>query len=426
MAERFYLGIYVISLLVIGIATMITGETYGEARDVHIDPAGILVLLLVYLSMYWLAWHFYKKTYDRMPAIKGFPRLEINKRRIHAFYFCCLAIRLFGLLNFHFGRVGGNVTTSFSFLFNLIKFNEFFPIYYVAARDKKRKLYWANIALYAVVRTVEGWSGWILTVAILELYFRIKETGWIRRFFKRVGPLAVSAAAIIGGGMAYYFMYPLKMWIRNGGNFAWYRLSLWGSLRALVERFCNFAVFTSAWQNADGIAQLYHAQGIPLSEFKTTFLSIVPSFLMRDKEIRPLGNLVKQVMWPDLGMGTGTGFGFLMYWYTLLRCSLPDFLICAVFFTAGLILSFSIIKAFDNEEHDMRIAYFLFLIGIVNASSMSATIGYGYVAALYLIVIMIAFGVIKVRVRRYDMPEGMREGRGSVRCREGLKIGQGA
>lgn len=399
MIEIFYLSIYVFSLLIIGFATIITGGTYGEAIDVNINNIGISILLLVYLSTYIFFYCFYKKTQNNMLRIKKFPIFVINRRLIHGFYFICLLISFIGTYNYGVGKLEAEVTTNLGFLFNLIKFNEFFPIYYVAAREKNKNLYWINILFFCILRTTQGWTSWIMQIAVLELFFRCKEKGWIRRIFKLFKSKILAALGILCGTGLYYYVSPLKNVIREGGNLSHYKISLFETFMALVERFCNFAVYTSAWQNANKISSMYKLQNIFISEFKTLFIPLVPSFIMRNKDIRSLGNIVQWAMWPGMTNGTSTGYGFLMYWYTLLRCSIADFIVCASVSLILFILTCSILNGFDNEEHDIKIVYFIFLVSIANGSSIVSIFSYGYIGSLYLILVMILFGVIKIKIK---------------------------
>lgn len=378
---------------------MITGETYGEAINVTISTLGIFILLVIYLLTYVMIYQFYKKTKYNMPRIKYFPVFKINRKRMHVFIFICLFICTLGTVCFDIGKVNGTVTITYSVLFNLIKVNEFFPIYYIIARDEKKKIYWINIVLYCVMKTLQGWSGWIFIVAILELFLRLKkDRGWLKRIFSIFRTKLMAGIGIVAGALLYYYASPFKNSVRYGMNVKYFRLTLWESFTVLIERFCNFGVYTSAWQNVREIIRCYNAQGIFLSEFKTIFTPLLPSFLMTNKDIRGMGNLVQQAMWPTLKNGTSTGYGFLAYWYTLFRCSIIDFIICALMFIFCFLLTCSILKAFDNEDHDIRILYFMLLVSIANGSSLSQLIGYGYIASLYLIVFMFLFGVIKVRI----------------------------
>lgn len=398
MTEKLYISLYVIALLLLGFATMATGETYGEAINVVLPGWEIFVLMLVYLLTYVAAYQIYRVTYYRLPGIKQIPKMQMNQKKIHTFYFICLVVSMAGTVFFQVGRLGAQVTTRFSFLFSILKFSEFFPLYYVAARNKKAKLYWVNIAFFCVLRTAQGWMGWVLTVAVLELYFRIKDGGWIARIFYKCKSQLMAVAAILAGGVMYWLLIPLREAIRYGGKMEYYTITFWESMRRLVERLNNFPVYTSAWQNAETIAAFYHKQSILLAEFKSMFAPVVPSFLMPNKDIRVLGNLVQQAMWPTLENGTSTGFGFLMYWYTLLKCDFVDFMVCAITFIIGSIVTCAILKAFDNKDHDMRILWFIYLVSVAGGSSLSQLFGYGYLAALYLVVIMLLCGVIKYKV----------------------------
>ena len=397
MVEKIYLYIHVIALVVLGIATMITGETYGGATDVHFSAITIGVLFLVYLYTYFIMYMFYRKTKDNLPSIKHFPKITVDKNRLHIFYFISLLISFIGVTIFKIGIVDNiQPDIKFSFLFNLIKFNEFFPIYYIAARDEKKPIYWLNIIFYMIIRTLQGWSGWIIMIFFMELLFILKKDNFLVKTIKKLKSFILSIGAILGGTMVYYLFIPLRESIRHGGSYQWFKMSFFDAIVRLVERLSNFPVFTSAWQNIEDIIRCYQSQNIFLSEFRTIFAPLLPSFIMKNKEMRSMGNLVQQAMWPTLTNGTSTGMGFSAYWYSLFRCSFWDFIFTLAIFIIGFYISCSLLKAFNNEDNDMRILYFMLLMQIASGSTVAHMVGYGYPAALYLIFFMILFGVIKL------------------------------
>lgn len=402
MVEKFYLSIYIICTLMIGIATIITSETYGEAVNVNLDTRIIFLLLAAYIFTYLAFYCFYKQTKEHIPSIIGNIKLELHQGRIHIFFFIMLLLKIIGVLLFGIGRLYAEVTTNYSFVFTILKVEEFFPIYYVMARNKKKKMYWINILLFCIVRILQGWSAWVMTIAILELYFKIKEGNYIYKTFKMCNIQILAVFALLIGTIIYNYLRPLKYYIRYGGDISFYTTTIEDTFIALIARFSNFPVFTAAWQNTEIMVRLYQLENIFLSEFRSLFNPLLPSFITGPKDFRTMGNIVQWAQWDDFGLGSSTGYGFFMYWYTLFHCHIIDFIACTSAFIVLFFLTCSILRAFDNKNHDIKILYFMFLIKIAEGTQIQQLFSYGYIGSFYLMIIMWMLGVLKIKKIRCE------------------------
>lgn len=395
MTEKLYLYVYILCATILGVATILTGKSYGETNQVQLDSIIVVLLLIIYILAYLLLYHFYYKTQFTIPHIKGFPKFYFTQK-IHVLVFSALMFKLFGLLAFNIGSSERNVTTLFSILFNLVKIEEFFPIYYVVSRKTNNKFYWFNLLVFAVLRILQGWTGWILTITILELFLQENEYKGVYIFLSRHSKALLASIAIISGGLIYYFAYPLKNYIRFGGNINYYSLSIEGAVYQLVSRMTSFPVFTAMIQYGKKTIQLYRTQGVFLCEFKSLFRPLIPAFIFRNKDFRVITNLILQAQWPNISNETGTNIGLAGYWILLLRCDVADFVFCLAITLGVLLLIFSIFDAFDDGSHNVRILYFLQIMAFGLGGSLEATLSNGYFGAFYMLLILIIFGGVKI------------------------------
>ena len=325
-----------------------------------------------------------------------FPEFRFNTKRIHKFIFLVLLIKIYGSLILKVGVVNATVNSSISFVFSMLKIEEFFPIYYVIARDKKRKLYWINIVLYSLLNLVQGWTGFILTIGFIELYFAIKANK-INEKWKTFMPLGVPMILLFGAGI-YKFAYPFKWVIRYGGKFSYYRVTFFQSLNKLVERLSNFPLQIIACQNEDTIIDYYRASEKILPEIQCMLRPLVPSFLMPDKDIRPINNLIIKSIYSKLNNKTGSGFGIVMYCKILSKANIMDFFVYIFLLILIFVFISSILKGFDNEENDISIIYYMLLTKLCMSASLEQVFSFGYFGALYMLAIMIFFRVIEVKI----------------------------
>lgn len=401
--EKVILSIYLLPLILIGLATIINNVSYGEAAGLtlQLERPELLLILIIYISVYLLMYLFYKKTCTAIPCIAHFPKMDINTRKIHIFIFFLLIVQII------FTKITGNgVTFSdesnyhssvWTAMFNALNIVSFFPIYYVMAREKKRKLYWINIILFCALRLIQGWSAFLMEFAIYELFFFWKESRDARKqMIRRLPGWLYSVIAICLGGTAYKIIWPIKNGIRYSAASKYFQVSLGEAILKLTSRLTNFPVTVAAIQETSKMKMLYMSQNHFWGELAQFFYPLVPGGLM-DKSTRPFGNIVLQTFYPDITNTTGTGLGIFTYMYILIRTHFALFIVWTAAFLFLFLVTTSIIAAFNNKDNDGRLLYYMLLIKCVVSGELATVFSYGIIGAMYLIILLILTGEIKLR-----------------------------
>lgn len=396
---KIYAYIFIISALIMGVFEIINYQSYGEAMSLvlsldHLELICGLLLHMVTLISVFPLFRFVKR-YKLQFGKDSRLQLLIVKKRIHIFFLVIIISEII------FTRFTGNGTalhrhtsTFLSIIFNFIKPACLFPIYYVFARDTKRKIYWLNIILFSYWRLIQGWSSFILLIATYEAYFFVKYSKH-EHFFRFIykNSVITSIFAIFLGAGLYQFVQPYKNWIRFG---EFIPISYGTSLEKLVSRLNNFPITVLGIQNHAIIADLYRKQGIWNWEALTILRSLLPRALMPNKEYRPMSNLVLQSIMPTLSDQTGTGYNIFIYGFNLLEASAAGFMVWLVVYFVTAYLSIELIRLFENGSGDSDVLLFLFLFSVLYGGSIESVISYGYMGLIYTLPVMFLGGVIKI------------------------------
>ena len=400
---KIILKLYIFATFAIGIMEIVSYTSLGEAQgmQLRVDRMDILIILIIQVASLAFVYPLFLHTKEPKIHVRGFKNwhFEINYKRVHYVTFCLLLAELLFSVKTGNAILGREVSSRFSFLFNLFKISVWMPVYYVCAREKKKMIYWSNVILYVVYEFLCGWSGQILTVVFLELFLRVKhkDFGRITRLFFRFNTFLTIAAFAIGSFL-YSRVYSLKNSIRYGLAFGSIPpLSIFEGAEALLSRFTNFPITVAAVQNHSKIASLYQIQGRSLWEIETILSPLLPRFIMPNKEFRPLSNIVKLAIWDDQPKGNGTGYNFFVYWFNILESNLICFLLGIVIFLVLFLISRKIILMFDDGSHDVEVLYFLFLTSLFAETSLSNNFGYGYISLVYTIPIFMIVGAIELK-----------------------------
>lgn len=402
---KIYMKLFIFAGILLGLMEIIQYQSLGEATGMplHIDRLDMILLLILQTASLAVIYPLFLAGRDNRIKIKGVSdyRFAINTERVHIVTFLILAAELAFSLRTGNAVIGREVTSRFSFLFNLIKVSAWMPVYYVCARETKKPLYWCNVGLYLVYEFLCGWSGQIIQVIFFELFLFVKHKKGKQKIttifqFSNV----LTGAAFLAGSGLYSYIFSLKNSIRYAVPFGSIApLGFMEGAKQLLSRFTNYPITVAAVQNHARIAQLYAAQKKPFWELETILSPLVPRFLMPNKEYRPLGNLVKQAIWEDNPIGTGTGYNFFVYWMNIFECNFGCFVAGIMVFLVLACVSKQIIYAFDNGSKDVELLYFFFIFGIMSETSLSNIFGYGYISLVYTIPFLIVTGAVKIRKR---------------------------
>ncbi len=410
---KMYMKLVLFATVVIGGMTIVNYKMYGEGVGLKLNLNRMSLFLILFFECVtiFLSYPVFLKTKDVHTFIGDRDkriRFSINKKVIHPFIFIILAVQIIFSVKTGNGVEGHKSTVSgtmVSYFFNILKISTFMPIYYIVARDKKKKIYWINIGIWLIYEILCGWTHPILKAVFLELFLRIKENKGsvvktVRKIIYGMNSTITIVMVLIGAGM-YRYMYSVKNMIRFGYSFL--PLGFMEGLERLVSRFSSYPVTVVAVQNHREIANLFNEQGLWYAESASLFRGLLPSSIMKNKSFRVLGNIVLQSIYPDLTNTTGSNYCVWALWWNLLESNLFGFLLFLVVFILGLWVSKKIIYAFDDGSGRIEILYFFLLFNFFSGISVG---GFEeYIGLIYFIVVMLIFRVIKVKQLGKSVPE---------------------
>lgn len=400
---KIYVLFYLFSSIFIGVSTIINYQMYGEAMSVHLtlDKIDLIFLLILHCSTLLATIPLFKATKNLWIRFKkNHIRIYfVIDKKINVFVFIVLFLQLLFSLYSGNGVVGQDQDAPNSIIalfMNMLKISQFMPIYYVVARNVKKKIYWLNIMLWLIYQLACGWSQIILQIFILEFYLRIK-TGSSGKFVQLLYKLnvLVSPILLMGGAIIYKYAWALKNTIRNGYIFL--PLNYPDALSALISRFTSYPITVTAFQNQNKISALYQLQGIRFADIRAIFRPLLPGILMPNKSFRTLNNLVMQSIYPNITNTTSSGYCPWLIWWNLFSSDILDFLVYVVIFLLLFIISKTIIYMFDDGTKNVEILYFLLVFQFLSGSSAETMFGYGYIGLIYFIPIMVFFKIIRIK-----------------------------
>lgn len=396
---KLYCDFYIISNLIIGLITIINYKSLGEAEGLIIKLSRVDLALVLALNSitFYISYIFFIKTKNLRFSLGKKLKTEINSHKVHMFFMMIVIVRI--IFTIFTGNSVVNRTetsTPFDFIVNAVKVDSFFPIYYVVCRDTSKKSYWINIILYIFWQIICGWSGVILTVAFLEVYFRTRHGNGgdiINKIAKYKYALLIIFFTV--GSYMYSILFSIKNSIRY--QYSASKLSWLEGMEQLLMRISNYSTSVVGIQNHKSIALLYRSQGINNIELKSIFRTILPGFVM-DKKFRTMGNELVHSMYKDIGMYTSTEYNPFIRCFNLIEADFSEFIVLAIVCILLLIFSKVIIDSLDTGTHDTDILYFLLILQIACGGSAESIFGYGYLGLIYFIPIMILFGVASVKL----------------------------
>ncbi len=397
VSARLLLFVYLISDIWIFLSTISKGHLVGNLSFISTDNFTVITVLFVQLVVYAFLWLFYKRTEKRMPRIKGFPKYDFIFPRAHVIVLVLLLIKIYANIFLKIGIVGVTPRTNMTFLFNMITIENFFPIYYVIARKESNKIYWVNVILWIVLNFLDAYTGFLIVVVFVEIHFAYKKYKNFKRFLDLIPKSIIAIFSIFAGSFIYKFVYPLKFSIRLGVPYSSINFPFDQAVDKMVSRFSNLTSQIICTINLDKIVDLYRNSGVAFTEIKAMFRQILPSFIMQNKDFRALPNLEVQSVYANIEKGTGSDLGILVYWRTLSHCDFAEFLLYLVLFIFCFLIITSIFQAFNNEDNDLSIIYFIFLLRVSYNATLEQAFSSTYLNAVYVIFIMLAFGGIRRR-----------------------------
>lgn len=284
-----------------------------------------------------------------------------------------------------------------SFLGAILNPSYAFPLFYISCRNRVNKYFFiAVVFLYCFSEIQKGWTGFLMLIFSLELFFFFK-----RRRSKIKNIIFIFAApliVLIMGGYVYSVVYPMKQYFRNQGEASY--ITYTQSIDSIASRLTFFPVAIGGYQKADEVREIYKHENIELKEFEGIFKPILPTFVMGSKNFSSLNSDVKA---PYFGndLKTSADMGGVVYLYILFLISPLDMFLVLLF----TILMFIFVKLFYDSISEYRGQYvmliYLCVFNVAYTFSPEHVFSRAFFSIWYVIPILFLTGSVHLRRRRF-------------------------
>jgi len=399
VATKIFISIYVWALTISFIRVVITGSYGGELCTFNVGFGQVELYGLYILNLMSFLFIYFAYKLASSIHINAHVKFKINSKLLtHVIFVVCFLHILFVTMT-GVGRVGSGNKNDVSFLFNMLDPKYIFPLFYVLVKSdgayyaKTKVKFYAVVVSYCILKIVQGWSGYLLLIALLEAHFFFKN----RQYSKCNEAMIVMVAPLIlmvAGGLIYKHAYEVKTYIRGAQE----EISYGEGVDKFVNRLTFFPNSLGAIERHSDISNLYTEQGVGFKEVKGIFRPVLPSLIVGDKSYRSINNLSVQAFYPDVTAVTGSDIGLLAYTLVLLNIDVGEW---AVWFAITATLTF-LYKVFLDAlgGKEFNILMFLLFLKVGYTASLEFVFGYGYLGLLYWIVFSLLSGVMNIQVQR--------------------------
>lgn len=395
IAEKIFLILYSLSVLIIGSKILFTNEYSGdlEGLKTNLSSFEIIVFMVITIFSYVFMYYFYIFTKNKKFIFKNI-KINFNIGRFDIVFFILILINLYFLTITGVGRIQSESTSSLSWIFNIIDSTYLFPIYYFMARKtKNKKLFLLNIVLFILYKISQGWSYIFLILIFYEMfiYFNSKNT---KISLSKI--LLILFGLILIGSFFYQYIFSIKMSVR-GYNIE--KLTYLESIDKLVNRLTNIHMSLGAYEKFDMVSYYFNKSDYEIKEIQSLFRPIVPSFIMEDKNFRTLNNNAQQAYFDNLPATTSADIGIVMYLIILLLNDLIQFILYIFLSLILLIFTKAMLDLLEQKKGDLNFVYFIVLFNMVYSCSLEVVFSYGVLRTLYFCPILYVFRVLKFNKR---------------------------
>lgn len=397
MAEKVFISLNITCMFIVAIYMIFTNHFAGELSFFQLNTTHIeVVLLLIYSIIGFISAYLFYVLTRNMKIYSAITPWRVNTLRLVNVFFCILVVQLVFLVVTGVGRVGSQATSPYSPVFALLNIDSLFGIFYFLSKKsiKVNKFYfWLVVITYLIFKLLQGWSGVILLISFFELFFYFTGRS-IRPWPRVIIIVLIPLCLILSGAKVYQYVFPYKFEIRGMGIF---KVNYFESVDNLTNRLTFFPIAVGAYERKDEIERLALQEDTIFREIKGFFRPFAPRFLMTHKEFRSINNLVKQAFYPDIEAGTSADIGLIMYVILLFSINMTEGLLW-IFFTATLLLiNKFIIDSFEQFRGQLNFIYFLLVFKLCYTASLEVVFSYGSIGILFLLPLLFATGVIKIK-----------------------------
>ena len=395
MTEFFVIIFYVLNTLIIGMYMFTTKKYTGELVnfDMTISDFELLGLLLITILFYFLIYIIYIATKNMKGLLLNI-HFSIHTKKLDVFYLLLLIFQIIFFILTGVGRIGGSATSGISFVFSFLKVEPIFGLYYFLRREESKKIFWVNILLFSLLRLLKGWTGFILTIALYELYFHFKRNGNNRlTLINAIKTYTLPIILILSGSKIYQYMYTVKFKIRLNQII---NLDYIDGMVNLINRLTFFPISVGAYSNFKLIKSLYISDSIIFKEIQGFFRPIAPRFIMPIKEFRSLNNNVLQSFWDTITPTTSSSMGLPVYALTLMRINFLEFIIWLIMTLLFINVIKRLFNSLEQYSGQLNYLYFWLLFDTFYSASLETSFSYGVLPIFYILPVLVVFKVIRI------------------------------
>jgi hypothetical protein len=375
---------------------IISGSYTGEFKQFTLDisPFEVLILLVITVVGFLMTFFFYRYT-KNIKFYFTHSKWCVNLKRLNFFYFLLLVANIIFFIKTGVGLASGGKSSPISFIFAPLNVGVIFPIFYILCRKSRENKYffWVNAFLFSTLSLIKGWTGFLLLIAIFEIYFFLKTTR-NKSSIKLLMILLVPIIIFLAGGKVYQYLYTYKFEVRGMGTI---ELSYTDAVIHLVDRLTFFPIAVGVYEKNTEIKRLYFQDGVEYKEIQGLFRPLVPRVLMPNKEFRSLNNNSKQAFMPFLSDKTSNDIGFVMYGISLFSINFIEGLAWLIFSVMLIFFVKILLDSLEQFKGQFNLLYFLQLIKFYNTASLEVVFGNGYLYLVYIFPVFFALGIIKLK-----------------------------
>lgn len=244
------------------------------------------------------------------------------------------------------------------------------------------RFFFINVLLFVLLELLKGWSGFLLTIFMFEIYFYIKRNSSSRLLkIPFLFSITLPFILLLSGGFLYKHIYILKNDIR-GISVVSDNLEYIDAVEMLSDRLTNFSTAAGVYSRYDSVVDIAKLQN-EYAEIKGFFRPLVPNFIMENKSFSALNNSAMLAFFPDYRDDSSVDLGFVMYYYVLFESRVSDaFLSLFLSFFLCVVLSV-IFKILSKNNQNINLLIFIMIFSLLYTSSNEMVFARGNIIILY-------------------------------------------
>lgn len=261
------------------------------------------------------------------------------------------------------------------------------------------RFFFINVLLFVLLELLKGWSGFLLTIFMFEIYFYIKRNSSSRLLkIPFLFSITLPFILLLSGGFLYKHIYILKNDIR-GISVVSDNLEYIDAVEMLSDRLTNFSTAAGVYSRYDSVVDIAKLQN-EYAEIKGFFRPLVPNFIMENKSFSALNNSAMLAFFPDYRDDSSVDLGFVMYYYVLFESRVSDAFFIVVFIVFFYVwFSVFFFKILSKNNQNINLLIFIMIFSLLYTSSNEMVFARGNIIILFYIPMLFLFGIARVKIK---------------------------